>query len=76
MTEKYYFSLLTSSSLELVGWRSVQIRAVRRREKKMSKEKNVVLVTDTVAEETGAPARTFRQWAIDHGGDFGERRAQ
>jgi uncharacterized protein YbjT (DUF2867 family) len=34
------------------------------------------LITDTVAEITGAPARTFRQWAIDHAGEFGERRAQ
>lgn len=28
-------------------------------------------VTSVVAEVTGAPARTFRQWARDHGSDFG-----
>lgn len=27
-------------------------------------------VTHTVEEVTGAPARTFRQWAADHAGDF------
>lgn len=27
-------------------------------------------VTTTVAEVTGAPARTFRQWALDHAADF------
>jgi hypothetical protein len=27
-------------------------------------------VTATVREITGAPARTFRQWAADHVGDF------
>jgi hypothetical protein len=27
-------------------------------------------VTRTVQEITGAPARTFRQWARDHAGDF------
>jgi uncharacterized protein YbjT (DUF2867 family) len=27
-------------------------------------------VTATVAEVTGAPARTFREWAIDHAADF------
>ena len=30
-----------------------------------------VLVTQTIEEVTGAPARTFRQWAIDHAADFG-----
>jgi hypothetical protein len=34
------------------------------------------LITDTVVEITGAPARMFAQWAIDHAGEFGERRAQ
>ena len=29
-------------------------------------------VTSTVAELTGAPARTFRQWAIDHADAFGD----
>jgi uncharacterized protein YbjT (DUF2867 family) len=28
-------------------------------------------VTDTVEKVTGTPARTFRQWAQDHAGDFG-----
>ena len=28
------------------------------------------LLTRTVAEITGAPARTFREWALDHGADF------
>ena len=28
------------------------------------------LVTSTVAEVTGAPARTFRDWAIDHAAEF------
>ena len=28
------------------------------------------LVTPKVEEVTGAPARTFREWAIDHAGDF------
>lgn len=28
------------------------------------------LVTSTVAEITGAPARTFREWAADHAADF------
>src|SRR5207244_4801537 len=28
------------------------------------------LVTSTVAEITGAPARTFRDWAIDHAAEF------
>jgi len=28
------------------------------------------LVTSTVPEVTGAPARSFRDWAIDHAGDF------
>ena len=28
------------------------------------------LVSPTVEEVTGAPARTFREWAIDHAGDF------
>ncbi len=28
------------------------------------------LVSSTVGEVTGAPARTFREWAIDHAGDF------
>jgi hypothetical protein len=28
------------------------------------------LVTSTVEEVTGRPARTFRQWAIDHAADF------
>lgn len=28
------------------------------------------LITSTVAEVTGAPARTFRQWATDHAADF------
>lgn len=28
------------------------------------------LITSTVEEITGAPARTFREWAIDHAGDF------
>jgi uncharacterized protein YbjT (DUF2867 family) len=28
------------------------------------------LVTPTVEELTGVPARTFREWAIDHAGDF------
>jgi len=28
------------------------------------------LVSTTVEEVTGAPARTFRQWATDHAGDF------
>lgn len=28
------------------------------------------LVTSTVEEITGTPARTFRQWAIDHAADF------
>lgn len=27
-------------------------------------------VTATVREVTGTPARTFRQWAADHAGDF------
>lgn len=27
-------------------------------------------VTSTVEEVTGRPARTFRQWATDHAGDF------
>ena len=27
-------------------------------------------VTSTVEDVTGAPARTFREWAIDHAGDF------
>jgi len=27
-------------------------------------------VTPTVHEVTGAPARTFREWATDHAGDF------
>jgi hypothetical protein len=27
-------------------------------------------VSPTVEEVTGAPARTFREWAIDHAGDF------
>jgi uncharacterized protein YbjT (DUF2867 family) len=34
------------------------------------------LITDTVARITGAPVRTFRQWAIDHAADFQERRSQ
>jgi len=34
------------------------------------------MITDTVAEIAGAPARTFRQWAIDHAADFQEGRAQ
>jgi nucleoside-diphosphate-sugar epimerase len=28
------------------------------------------LVTSTVERITGAPARTFREWASDHAGDF------
>ena len=28
------------------------------------------LVTSTVAEITGAPARTFRHWATDHAAEF------
>lgn len=28
------------------------------------------VVTPTVEEVTGAPARTFRQWALDHADDF------
>jgi Predicted nucleoside-diphosphate-sugar epimerases len=28
------------------------------------------LVTSTVLEVTGAPARSFREWAMDHAGDF------
>ncbi|MFG1685074.1 NAD(P)H-binding protein [Nonomuraea sp. NPDC049269] len=28
------------------------------------------LITSTVEEITGAPARTFREWATDHAGDF------
>jgi len=28
------------------------------------------LVTSAIEEVTGTPARTFRQWAIDHAGDF------
>jgi uncharacterized protein YbjT (DUF2867 family) len=28
-------------------------------------------VTSTVAEITGAPARTFREWAVDHAAEFG-----
>lgn len=28
------------------------------------------LVTPTIEEVTGVPARTFREWAIDHAGDF------
>ena len=28
------------------------------------------LVTSTVAEITGAPARTFRDWAADHAAEF------
>jgi uncharacterized protein YbjT (DUF2867 family) len=28
------------------------------------------LITPTVEEITGAPARTFREWAIDHAADF------
>lgn len=28
-------------------------------------------VTRTVEEVTGVPAHTFREWAIDHAGDFG-----
>jgi hypothetical protein len=63
------FSLLTSSSLELVGCECLQIQAGRRREKKMRNEKNRSLVS-------GALARTFRQWRIDHAGEFRERRAQ
>jgi hypothetical protein len=35
-----------------------------------------VLITDTVAEITVAPARSFRQWAIDQAGEFQGRRAQ
>jgi uncharacterized protein YbjT (DUF2867 family) len=27
-------------------------------------------ITTTVADVTGGPARTFREWAIDHAGDF------
>ncbi len=34
------------------------------------------LITGTVAEITGEPARTFRRWATDHAGDFRERRLQ
>jgi uncharacterized protein YbjT (DUF2867 family) len=34
------------------------------------------LMTDTVMGITGAPPRTFRQWAIDHASDFQERRPQ
>ena len=29
------------------------------------------LVTSTIEEVTGTPARTFREWAIDHATDFG-----
>ncbi|MBO0720470.1 MAG: NAD(P)H-binding protein [Blastocatellia bacterium] len=32
--------------------------------------KEPALITDTVAKITGRPAHTFRQWAIDHAGDF------
>jgi uncharacterized protein YbjT (DUF2867 family) len=35
-----------------------------------------VMITDTVRKITGAPARTFRQWAIDHAGDFQKESAQ
>jgi len=28
------------------------------------------LVTSTVLDVTGAPARSFRGWAADHAGDF------
>jgi len=28
------------------------------------------LVTSTIEEVTGTPARTFREWAIDHAADF------
>jgi hypothetical protein len=28
------------------------------------------IVTSTVLEVTGAPARSFHHWAIDHAGDF------
>jgi uncharacterized protein YbjT (DUF2867 family) len=31
-------------------------------------------VTRTVQEVTGSPARTFRQWAMDHAGDFRRRK--
>jgi uncharacterized protein YbjT (DUF2867 family) len=31
-------------------------------------------VTSTVLEVTGAPARSFRHWAMDHAGDFAARR--
>jgi uncharacterized protein YbjT (DUF2867 family) len=31
------------------------------------------LVTSAIEEVTGAPARTFREWAIDHAGDFAGR---
>ena len=30
------------------------------------------LVTSTIEEISGTPARTFRQWAIDHAADFCE----
>jgi uncharacterized protein YbjT (DUF2867 family) len=33
-------------------------------------EREPELVTGTVAELTGSPARTFRQWALDHAADF------
>jgi uncharacterized protein YbjT (DUF2867 family) len=33
------------------------------------------LITDTVARITGAPPRTFRQWAIDHAADFQEKKS-
>jgi hypothetical protein len=29
-----------------------------------------MLVTTTVKEITGTPARTFREWAVDHADDF------
>ena len=30
-------------------------------------------ITHTVEEVSGSPARTFRQWAIDHADDFRPR---
>jgi uncharacterized protein YbjT (DUF2867 family) len=33
------------------------------------------LVTSAIAEVTGAPARSFRQWAVDHAADFARERA-
>jgi hypothetical protein len=33
-------------------------------------------VTTTVQEITGTPARTFREWAVDHADNFRSQRGQ